>query len=66
MSISGIWSRFSTYQPVIFTQARRDAVIFASGCVACPLWTSSPRRDKRLPGHENLQRRIRGVYEFTA
>ncbi len=66
MSVSVIRSRFSTHQPAIFTQARRDAVLFVPGCVACPLWTSSPRRVKRLPGHENLQRRVRGVYEFTA
>jgi len=78
MSISGIWSNFSTHQPAIFAQARRDAVIFAPGCVARPLWTSRPRPAgsgptkvkptksagaKRLSGHENFQRRVRDVNE---
>jgi hypothetical protein len=66
MSVSAIRSRFSTHQSAIFSQAQRDAVIFVSGCVACPLWTPGPRRVKRLSGRENLQRRVRGVYEFTA
>lgn len=81
MSISGIWSSFSTRQSAIFTQAQRNAAIFASGCVACPLWTPGLQSrwkrankriadevggDKRLSGHENRRRRVRGVYEFTA
>jgi hypothetical protein len=77
MSIEVLWSRFSTNHIAIFAaahagcagdshdacEARGDAGILVSEFVAWPLWTAGPRRAKRLLGHQNPQRRARGVYE---
>lgn len=64
MFVSGIRMSFLTRQSAIFVRARRDAAIFAPERVACPLWTSSPRRAKRLFRREYPLRRIRGVNGF--
>ena len=59
MSVSAIRSRFSTHQAAFFSQALRDAAIFAPGFVTQGLWTPSPPRLSFLPGRKNDLRRGR-------
>jgi hypothetical protein len=65
MSIAALWARFSTHQAAIFSAARRDTLILASGYVARPLWTASPLRAVRLSGNHYHQCRDHAIYEFT-